>query len=99
MEVLRIRISAATLKRLEKLAQSRGVTTSAVGRDLIELALNRKDTAESLGVLSQQAVEVLKQISDIRTAIQNQDDLLHRALQVPQPSRSIHEYKANKGIR
>ncbi len=94
-----IRIGENSVKRIERLAKSKGVTTSAMARELLEQALDRKDTSQAIVELSGKIAEALLQLSEVRGGLARQEDLLQRALQAQLPSLSIHEYKAKKGIR
>ncbi len=99
MDVLRIRINQATMNHIKKLAESKGVTTSGMARDLLEQALSRRDSSAAIADLGRQASEALRQLTEIRSILTEKKNLSGQSESIQQPAKSIHEYKARKGIQ
>lgn len=96
-----VRLSPADERRLEEMADKRCMTPSDLMRDMIRTGYDRQAGSEALkelkvavASLGQQLSEAVQQISDIRSMLtrQGQSERI-------EPSLSIHEYKALKGIR
>lgn len=97
MEILTCKVGNTTKSRVNKLAESKGVTISTVVRELIEQALNRQDLGQALASIAQ---ELQKQQCQLSTLEQSIDMILkelrgNNTIDKKIEKTDFHAYKAS----